>query len=415
MAVVAAALNTKFYFLRAYFFCRRRRRHCPLLLHLHLHLHLLNFRLDFALSSLLVLRSVFLPLQLQSFCLQRVFNLKIMTNKKPKESTKDENGNAEVEAETTITPATAEQHLSKSSSLNLEEEIKQTVTEQLVYAYDLDGSAADQTTGKPWELFFEDRKGTVPMALYRKKFHESSSSPDSSSSKHNILCDPIRAVATVPGVTAHELCAYFFSPDHRSTWESHILFVKVLETVNSNTLVLHQAYESPVWTVSEREALFWSAFRQADQRQLKSIEGVLKELKDDDPFLSSSSSKLHDVWMVVNKSTSRDEEISSVSGKRIRLDIVVSLIAETYIVADKDKDKNKSSSGKKISRDQLRTRFHYNAQSNPGGWIPLPIIRTVYKKEFPKMMRRFTETTAAYYRHKEVSFGGDGGDGGGDN
>ncbi|XP_017491506.1 PREDICTED: collagen type IV alpha-3-binding protein-like [Rhagoletis zephyria] len=336
-----------------------------------------------------------------------------MTNKKPKESTKDENGNAEVEAETTITPTTVKQHLAKSN-LNLEEEIKQTVTEQLSYAYDLD--AATQTNdNKPWELFFEDRKGVVPMALYRQKFHESSSSPDSSSSKPNIICDPIRAVATVPGVTAHELCAYFFSPDHRSTWESHILFVKVLETVNSNTLVLHQAYESPVWTVSEREALFWSAFRQADQRQVKSIEGVLKELKDDDPFLSSSSSKLHDVWMVVNKSTSRDEEISSVSGKRIRLDIVVSLIAETYIVADKDKDKNKSSSGKKISRDQLRTRFHYNAQSNPGGWIPLPIIRTVYKKEFPKMMRRFTETTAAYYRHKEVSFGGDGGDGGGDN
>lgn len=43
-----------------------------------------------------------------------------------------------------------------------------------------------------------------------------------------------------------------------------------------------------------------------------------------------------------------------------------------------------------LTRNDISVRIYYVAQVHPGGWVPTAALRQVYKKEYPKFLRRFT-------------------------
>ena len=63
-----------------------------------------------------------------------------------------------------------------------------------------------------WELFAEDGE----MKMYKRE-----------EEINGLVCDPLKAVHTVKGVTGFEMCHYFFSPEYRLEWESKYLFLVV--------------------------------------------------------------------------------------------------------------------------------------------------------------------------------------------
>ncbi|VDK60387.1 unnamed protein product [Cylicostephanus goldi] len=65
-----------------------------------------------------------------------------------------------------------------------------------------------------------------------------------------------------------------------------------------------------------------------------------------------------------------------------------------------------------LSRDDVMCKIIYVSQVHPGGWVPTAALRHVYKREYPKFLRNFTEyvevnvgtgfITAMNYYAKEV-------------
>lgn len=59
--------------------------------------------------------------------------------------------------------------------------------------------------GSGWQLFAEDGE----MKMYRRE-----------EEIDGMVVDPLKAVHIVKGITGHEVCHYFFSPQFRYDWES---------------------------------------------------------------------------------------------------------------------------------------------------------------------------------------------------
>lgn len=117
-----------------------------------------------------------------------------------------------------------------------------------------------------WMLFAEDGD----MRMYRRE-----------EEADGLVVDPLKACHVVKGVTGHEVCKIFFSPEYRSGWESTLEDMSIIETISKDTLVFLQTHKR-IWPASQRDALFWSHMRKVPD--------------DQDP-------DNHDVWIVCNHST----------------------------------------------------------------------------------------------------------------
>ncbi len=172
-----------------------------------------------------------------------------------------------------------------------------------------------------------------------------------------IPIDPMKALLTIQGVTAKEVCRYFWDAAYRLEWEYTIEKPPtILDVPAQNTIVQHQTYKR-VWPTVQREAVYWSHMCQRG-----------------------------DLWLVVNRSTDhKAPELEE--GKRVRLLLNVAMVC-------KMEDVPAETAG--VTRDQLRCRMQYTAQLHPGGWAPQSIIRGVQRREFPHFLRRFT----AYVQEK---------------
>lgn len=67
--------------------------------------------------------------------------------------------------------------------------------------------------GSGWQLFAEDGE----MRMYRRE-----------EEVDGMVVDPLKAVHVVKGITGHELCHYFFSPQFRYDWESRLTIMYFL-------------------------------------------------------------------------------------------------------------------------------------------------------------------------------------------
>ena len=118
----------------------------------------------------------------------------------------------------------------------------QVTKEQLHYAR-MEVDAVDGV----WELFAEDGE----MRMYKRE-----------EEKDGLVVDPLKALHSVrgtvilpppfwhlkyskifvPGVTARELCTYFFEEEYRMEWETTVEQVSVLEKLAPDTLIFLQVW-----------------------------------------------------------------------------------------------------------------------------------------------------------------------------
>jgi len=193
-----------------------------------------------------------------------------------------------------------------------------------------------------WELFAEDGE----MKMYKRE-----------EEVDGMVVDPLKALHQVKGVSAKELCHYFFSPDYRLEWEHTIDDMSVLEKVDDDTLIFLQVHKR-IWPAAQRDALFWSHIRKIETEE----EGVL------------------DSWIVCNKSCDHPEAPLG-RGGCLRVDLVVCFLCQTIVTPGTDKN----------DRNNLTCRITYCSVVNPGGWAPASVLRTVYKREYPRFLKRFTQ------------------------
>lgn len=243
------------------------------------------------------------------------------------------------------------------------EEIEQVTTEQLKYAFLAVGEGG-------WQLFNEDGE----MKMYKRE-----------EEKDGLVVDPLKAQHCVRGFTAHEMCQYFFSPDVRMEWEFTVDHMKVVEKLRDDTLIFHQIHKR-VWPAAQRDALFWSHIRkgEGDNKEKKSV----GSLQGDEQLVPVST------WIVCNHSV----DVPPVpTGKCLRVVLTISLTCQTFVDASVS-----HLPPEQISRDRITTKIIYCATVNPGGWAPASVLRAVYKREYPKFLKRFTQYVKEQTDNKTV-------------
>ncbi|XP_022908521.2 ceramide transfer protein isoform X1 [Onthophagus taurus] len=212
--------------------------------------------------------------------------------------------------------------------------------------------------GPGWQLFAEDGE----MRMYRRE-----------EEVDGMVVDPLKAVHVVKGFTGREICHYFFSPQYRYEWETTLEHMQVVETIADDTLIFLQTHKR-IWPASQRDCLFWSHLRMMPNDQ--DSEGPC-------------------VWAVVNHSTELPDFPAN-TGKCLRLTVTVTLLAQTRIDPPKD--------GSPITRDNISCKITYCSQVNPGGWAPASVLRAVYKREYPKFLKRFTAYVINQTKNKPIMF-----------
>ncbi|XP_025831112.1 collagen type IV alpha-3-binding protein isoform X2 [Agrilus planipennis] len=212
--------------------------------------------------------------------------------------------------------------------------------------------------GTGWQLFAEDGE----MRMYRRE-----------QEVDGMVVDPLKAVHTVKGITGHEVCHYFFSPQYRYDWETTLEHMNVVETISEDTLVFYQLHKR-IWPASQRDVVFWSHIRHLPNDQDR-----------DGPH----------IWTVVNQSTEHPE-YPGCSGKTVRIYLTVCLLCQTIVNPPKD--------GAPISRNDISCKITYCSVVNPGGWAPASVLRAVYKREYPKFLKRFTAYVINQSKNKPIMF-----------
>lgn len=231
-------------------------------------------------------------------------------------------------------------------------EIEKITMQQLHYARLGVGGAGG------WQLFAEDGD----MRMYRRE-----------EEADGLVVDPLKACHVVKGVTGHEVCNIFFGPEYRSEWEATLEDMTVIENISKDTLVFLQTHKR-IWPASQRDALFWSHIRRVTD--------------DQDP-------DAHDLWIVCNHSTDHPNYPPNV-GKCVRVYLTVCLVCQTFIDPPKDEEE--------IKRENITCKITYCSVVNPGGWAPASVLRAVYKREYPKFLKRFTGFCIDQCKTKPITF-----------
>ncbi|XP_045452383.1 ceramide transfer protein [Melitaea cinxia] len=219
-------------------------------------------------------------------------------------------------------------------------EIDRISTEQIQAAFEGVGGQIG------WQLFAEEGD----MRMYRREMEVD-----------GMVMDPLKAMHKVHGVSAREMCHYFFNPRYRYEWETTLETMNIVEAISSDAIVFHQTFKR-IWPASQRDALFWSHVRAAPQH----------------------------TYAVTNHSTVNDDYPSN-TGACIRLFVTVCLACRTSWPA-----------GEAPSRANITTSIAYCSTVNPGGWAPAGVLRAVYKREYPKFLKRFTNYVVEQCRGKPL-------------
>lgn len=220
-------------------------------------------------------------------------------------------------------------------------EIDRISTEQMQAAFEGVGGEIG------WQLFAEEGD----MRMYRREMEVD-----------GMVMDPLKAMHKVRGVSAREMCHYFFNPRYRYEWETTLETMTIVEEVSSDAMVFHQTFKR-IWPASQRDALFWSHVRAAPGN----------------------------TYAVINHSTTNHEYPPN-TGACIRLFVTVCLACSSSYPA-----------GEEPTRENITTSIAYCSTVNPGGWAPAGVLRAVYKREYPKFLKRFTGYVAEQCRDKPLA------------
>ncbi|XP_035667770.1 ceramide transfer protein-like isoform X1 [Branchiostoma floridae] len=206
-----------------------------------------------------------------------------------------------------------------------------------------------------WQLLLEEGE----MKVYRREVEED-----------GIVVDPLKAQNVVKGVTAHEICHYFWDVDIRMEWETTVEIVKLVEKISDDTVVVYQTHKR-MWPTMQRDSLFVSSIRQVDTGD------------DEGPS-----------WVVCNFSV--DHPSLPVSNKCVRVKLNIGLVCKTLVTPPAD--------GQPITRDDVSCKIAYAAYVNPGGWVPASVLRTLAKREYPRFLRKFSAYVQGKTKDKPIMF-----------
>ncbi|CAL2029224.1 hypothetical protein CAEBREN_04202 [Caenorhabditis brenneri] len=209
-----------------------------------------------------------------------------------------------------------------------------------------------------WSLFAEDG----PMRMYTRQIEDEGGLP----------VDPLKATHSVEGVTALEFMHYFYDARYKMLWDHTLEAMSVVEHISPDSVVLHQKHKT-VWPAAPRESLFVSHIRRVDEHKRDGA---------------------HDLYIVCNRDVQR-ADVPLGSSSSVRVGLTVSMICETIV---KDPHLHR-----KLTRDDVKCNIIYVSQVHPGGWVPTAALRHVYKKEYPKFLRTFTEFVKKNVKEKPVS------------
>nr|XP_023020695.1 collagen type IV alpha-3-binding protein-like [Leptinotarsa decemlineata] len=149
--------------------------------------------------------------------------------------------------------------------------------------------------------------------------------------------------------------------------------MSVIENISEDTVTFMQVYKR-IWPASQRDIVFWSHMRK-----------LPNEKDRDGP----------DIWTVVNNSTEYPEYPAN-NGKCVRMSLKVCLMCQTRVNPPKD--------GAPLSRSDVSCKITYCSVVNPGGWAPPSVLRAVYKREYPKFLKRFTAYVINQTKNKPIMF-----------
>ncbi|XP_067666749.1 ceramide transfer protein-like [Haliotis asinina] len=229
------------------------------------------------------------------------------------------------------------------------EEINRVVDEHMYRLYERTSDGEDT-----WTCIAEDGE----LRVYKRELEI-----------EGVVVDPLKAVTTVSGITGHELCHYFWDIDVRMEWEATLETCRTVEWLSEDTLICNNVIKR-VWPASQRDALFWS--------HIRNIQGE----NEDSP----------DSWIVVNYSC---DHPNCPGGKYVRITMNVAMICQTIVEPPAEGE---------ISRDNVKCKITYTADVNPGGWAPASVLRAVYKREYPKFIKRFTSYVKTKTAQKPIMF-----------
>ena len=153
-------------------------------------------------------------------------------------------------------------------------------------------------------------------------------------------------------------------------WETTVEQATVLEKVAEDTLIFLQLHKR-VWPAAQRDALFWSHMR------------------------CIKSDKTCQTWIVCNKSAKHPDAPEN-QGSCLRVDLTVCFVCDTTI--------EPPYTWETASRHHLTTKITYCSVVNPGGWAPASVLRAVYKREYPRFLKRFTQYVDEKCRVKPIDW-----------
>uniref|UniRef100_A0AC35TJ37 Collagen type IV alpha-3-binding protein n=1 Tax=Rhabditophanes sp. KR3021 TaxID=114890 RepID=A0AC35TJ37_9BILA len=241
-----------------------------------------------------------------------------------------------------------EQKMSKSirtdvRDVELWNAIDKTTLEQLSYAKE------PVVEKGPWELF--SQKGA--MKMYKMEVEIDGH-----------ICDPLKALHYIEGITAKEYLHYFYEFKYKTDWDDTLEKSMLVDKIADDICVIHQIHKR-IWPSAQRESLFWSHIRDVSAS------------KDDDAY---------DALIVCNHDVKRGD-LPLVNSSSVRVGLKIAMYVQT-IILNKDKPLTE------LTRKDIAIRIVYVAQVDPGGWLPKAPLMQVYKREYPKFLNNFTAYVA---------------------
>eukprot|EP00730_Choanoeca_flexa_P003901 TRINITY_DN11537_c0_g1_i3.p1 TRINITY_DN11537_c0_g1~~TRINITY_DN11537_c0_g1_i3.p1 ORF type:complete len:696 (+),score=164.81 TRINITY_DN11537_c0_g1_i3:88-2175(+) len=204
---------------------------------------------------------------------------------------------------------------------------------------------AQEPIGDVWVLAHKEGE----MRVYRRDGEEK-----------GISTDRLKAFHQIHGVTAQELCRYFFDPQYKLEWENTVEKFDTLEEIDANTNVQHMLHKR-VWPAAQRDSCFVSHFKQLDDKRF-AVENV-----------------------------SVEHELAPMN-KYVRLTLGVLLLGETVVHCN----------GPPQSRKDVTCQVTYLAHVHPGGWAPPSVVRAVSQREYPKFLRNLEKHCLKHYQDKPL-------------
>ena len=196
----------------------------------------------------------------------------------------------------------------------------------------------------------------------------------------------------ITGITGRELSKHFYELQYRMEWEFTLDLPPVLlDKISNDTMVVYQIIKR-VWPADQRDSVFWSHIRRTSDWAFPPSASTTSDTTTSDDKRTGSQSR-ENVWLVVDHSAFdpkyiEDPTIPSVSKQCIHLEINVCMMARTLVNGQPPEVEGPAPG---VKREDIECHIQYTATVDPGGWAPPAALRAIYKREYPRFLKTFTE------------------------